>query len=83
MSYAINLRDIPESTRKKAKASDFAGKNKSFPILEPGDVKDALDSIGRAGSDNYSSDELKRRILQIAKRKGFPIPKSDEEVLQI
>ena len=56
--------------REKIPAADFAGKNRSFPIVSPKDVADAAASIGRAGADNYSSDELKRRIIAIAKRKG-------------
>jgi hypothetical protein len=56
--------------RSKIPAADFAGKNRSFPIVSPKDVADAAASIGRAGSDNYSSDQLKRRIIAIAKRKG-------------
>ena len=56
--------------RSKVPAEDFAGKNRSFPIVAPGDVSDAASSIGRAGADNYSSDELKKRIIAIAKRKG-------------
>jgi hypothetical protein len=51
-------------------AEDFAGKNRSFPIVTPQDVADAAASIGRAGNDNYAPDELKRRIIAIAKRKG-------------
>jgi hypothetical protein len=49
---------------------DYAGKNESFPIDIPKDVADAARSIGRAGEDNYSTDELKKRIIAIAKRKG-------------
>ena len=49
---------------------DFAGKNRSFPIVTPKDVHDAAASIGRAGPDNYSSDQLKANIIRIAKRKG-------------
>ena len=56
--------------REDIPAEDFAGKNKSFPIVTPGSVSDAASSIGRAGPDNYSSDELKSRIIAIAKRKG-------------
>lgn len=56
--------------REKIPAEDFAGKNRSFPIVTPGDVSDAASSIGRAGPDNYSTDELKARIIAIAKRKG-------------
>ena len=65
------LRDISTKARKEADASDFAGKNRSFPILKSEDVSAAASSIGRAGSDNYSTDELKSRIISIAYRKGF------------
>ena len=56
--------------RDKLPAKDFAGRNRSFPIVTPGDVSDAASSIGRAGSDNYSGDKLKRNIIRIARRKG-------------
>jgi len=56
--------------RDKLPASDFAGKDRSFPIKTPKDVADAAASIGRAGDDNYSSDQLKKNIIRIAKRKG-------------
>src|SRR5690242_15723469 len=56
--------------RDKIPAKDFAGRDRSFPIVTPGDVSDAASSIGRAGSDNYSSDKLKRNIIRIARRKG-------------
>lgn len=56
--------------RDKIPASDFAGRNRSFPIVKPGDVSDAASSIGRAGPDNYSSDKLKENIIRIANRKG-------------
>jgi len=56
--------------RDKIPAADFAGRDRSFPIVTPGDVSDAASSIGRAGSSNYSSDELRRRITSIARRKG-------------
>lgn len=56
--------------RDKIPSADFAGRDRSFPIVKPGDVSDAARSIGRAGSDNYSSDELRRRITSIAHRKG-------------
>lgn len=56
--------------RDKIPASDFAGKNRSFPIVTPGDVADATVSIGRAGSDNYDAATLKANIIRIAKRKG-------------
>lgn len=56
--------------RDKIPAGDFAGRDRSFPIVTPGDVSDAASSIGRAGGDNYSSDQLKRNIIRIARRKG-------------
>jgi hypothetical protein len=56
--------------RDKIPAEDFAGKDRSFPIVTPGDVSDAASSIGRAGADNYSSDQLKKNIIEIAQRKG-------------
>lgn len=56
--------------RDKIPAEDFAGKNRSFPIVTPGDVSDAASSIGRAGDDNYPADKLKANIIAIAKRKG-------------
>lgn len=56
--------------RDKLPAEDFAGKARSFPIVTPQDVADAAASMGRAGANNYSTDELKRRIIAIAQRKG-------------
>lgn len=56
--------------RDEIPAEDFAGKDRSFPIVTPGDVSDAASSIGRAGDDNYSADTLKGNIISIAQRKG-------------
>lgn len=56
--------------RDKIPGKDFAGRNRSFPIVTPGDVSDAASSMGRAGEDNYSTDKLKRNIIRIARRKG-------------
>jgi hypothetical protein len=56
--------------REKLAESDFAGKNRSFPIVKPGDVSDAASSLGRAGADNYSTDKIKANIIAIAQRKG-------------
>lgn len=64
-------RFISKDERAGAGSSEFAGKNKSFPILKAGDVMAAVRSIGRAGSDNFSADVLKKNIIRIAKRKGF------------
>jgi hypothetical protein len=56
--------------RDKIPAANFAGRDRSFPIVKPGDVSDAASSIGRAGTDNYSSDKLKENIIRIARRLG-------------
>jgi hypothetical protein len=56
--------------RDKIPAEDFAGKDRSYPIVTPGDVSDAASSIGRAGSENYPVEKLKANIIRIAKRKG-------------
>lgn len=66
----FQFRDVPAAEKNKASASDFAGKNKSFPILKPEDVSAAASSLGRAGTDNYSTDQIKANIIRIAKRKG-------------
>lgn len=75
----LKERNIPDAERQAAPEEDFAGKGRSFPILAAEDVKAALESIGRAGYDNYGSAELKKRILAIAKRKGFATPKADSK----
>jgi hypothetical protein len=49
---------------------DFAGKDRSFPIVTAGDVSDAASSLGRAGADNFPTDKIKANIIAIAKRKG-------------
>jgi hypothetical protein len=54
--------------------SDFAGRDRSFPIHDQSDVSDALQSIGRAGSDNYDAATLRANIKRIARRKGFSVP---------
>jgi hypothetical protein len=64
-------RFIAKSERDAADSSDFAGKGKSFPILKPADVMAAVRSMGRAGSDNKSTDSLKSSIIRIAKKKGW------------
>jgi hypothetical protein len=56
--------------RDKIPSANFAGRDRSFPIVTPGDVSDAASSIGRAGSDNYSSEQLKENIIRIARRLG-------------
>lgn len=64
-------RDISTNERKSASGGSFAGKNRSFPILKPADVMAAVKSLGRAGPDNYSTDQIKANIIRIAKSKGW------------
>lgn len=70
MAELYTMRSISQEERDKIPAEDFAGKNRSFFIVKPEDVSAAAKSVGRGGSDNYSSDELKKRITAIAYRKG-------------
>jgi len=74
-------RFISKAERDKASADDFAGKGKSFPILKREDVMAAVRSIGRAGSGNLGPSAIKKRIIAIAKRKGWEdeLPKAWRE----
>lgn len=47
--------------------SDFAGPDRTFPIMTADDVRDAARLIGKADDP----EAVKRRIIAIAKRKGF------------
>lgn len=67
----LSERFISKAERDKADSGDFAGKGKSFPILKTDDVQAAVQSMGRAGSDNHSGNTLKKNIIAIAKKKGF------------
>jgi hypothetical protein len=69
--WRFSERFISKDERDAADSSDFAGKGKSFPILKPGDVMAAVRSMGRAGSNNKSTDSLKSSIIRIAKKKGW------------
>ena len=60
-------RDISTEERDNAKESDFAGPDRSFPILKPEDVNAAARALGRAKGNR---DEIKRNIIRIAHRKG-------------
>lgn len=64
-------RFVSKPERDAAGEDDFAGKGKSFPILKREDVMAAVRSIGRAGSENSSSADIKAKIIAIAKRKGW------------
>jgi hypothetical protein len=63
-------RDISQKQRDKMPDSEFAGRGESFPINEPEDVMAAVHSIGQAGPNNYSSEQLKTNIIRIAYRRG-------------
>lgn len=54
-------------TRADIPDEDFAGPDKSFPIVTPGSVSDAASSLGRAKGDREA---IKAKIIAIAKRKG-------------
>ena len=76
---AVEKRDFDPNVgggvdRDKLPAEDFAGKDRSFPIKTQADVSDALQSIGRAGDDNYDAATLRSNIIRIARRKGFSVP---------
>lgn len=64
-------RFVSKKERDSADSGDFAGKGKSFPILKKEDVAAAAASIGRAGSDNNSTNTIKANIIRIAKAKGW------------
>lgn len=64
-------RFISKKERDAASEEDFAGKGKSFPILQPGDVQAAVHAMGRAGAKNVGTSTLKSRIIAIAKKKGW------------
>jgi hypothetical protein len=74
----IYERYISKKTRDSMSSEDFAGKGKSFPIQQPGDIMAAVRSMGRAGSKNLGPSGIKARIIAIAKRKGWTkyLPKS-------
>lgn len=63
-----SARDISQQTRDEADAADFAGPNRSFPILKPQDVSAAAHALGRAKGDR---DAIRKKIIAIAKRKGW------------
>lgn len=64
----LTLRDISQDMRDKLPKEDFAGPNESFPIVEAGDVSAAAHALGRAKGNR---NDIKRRIIAIAYRKGF------------
>ena len=71
----IAERYYSQKDRDKMDASDFAGPHQSFPIKTQQDVYNAARLIGHADDP----DTVKRRIIAIAKRKGFALPDSWQE----
>lgn len=67
----LNKRDFDSGVgggtdRDKIPAGDFAGPNRTYPIVTPQDVADAAKLVGKAANP----DAVKARIISIAKRKG-------------
>ncbi len=58
--------------RDELEDDDFAGPNRTFPIVTAQDVKDAARLIGKADDP----EAVKRKIIAIAKRKGFELPEA-------
>ena len=56
--------------REEIDAEDFAGPDKSYPIVNQASVDDAASLIGKAADP----DAVKAKIIAIAKRKGLTIP---------
>lgn len=66
---------ISQEKRDKISTSDFAWpEEKKYPITSQEEVDAAARLLGRAPTDKQAS--IKRRIIEIAKRKGFSIPKA-------
>lgn len=65
-------RSISQKERDALPDSDFAGPHESFPIRNQHDVDSAAKLIGHADDP----DAVKRKIIEIAKRKGLSIPES-------
>lgn len=63
---------ISQEERNQVPENDFAGPHQSFPIRNQDDVHHAATLIG------HSADPIatKKKIIQIAKRKGLSLPKS-------
>jgi len=62
-------RDISTKERKAASDADFVDvQNRAFPILKPADIPAAVHSFGRG---KMPFDAFKRRLTEIARRKGW------------
>jgi len=78
-SETEDRRFFPKSEKDEMPESDFGDPEaKAFPIKSPQDVINAAMNLGRTKGDQ---NKIKARIKAIAKRKGYPLPKSwsDEE----
>jgi hypothetical protein len=64
------MSSISQAERDRMPAEDFAGPHQSFPIRNQQDVHDAARLIGHADDP----EAVKRKIIAIAKRKGFRLP---------
>lgn len=66
---------IKKKERDKVPDEDFGDpKERKFPIRNQQDVHDAASLVGKAGNPNA----VRKKIIEIAKRKGFSIPKAWE-----
>lgn len=73
--------------RSNLKDSDFLfPKDRSFPIVSPQDVKDAISNFGRMKS-NMSYDEFLKKLYHFAQKKGKAfvdaLPEASKEKLGI
>jgi hypothetical protein len=66
--------------RDKLSDEDFAGPDRSFPIVTQADVSDAFHSLGRT---KHNKDAVRAKIISIAKRKGFKLPDSASKEVDV
>jgi hypothetical protein len=69
-SMDISLAYIPEHERENIPEEDFAGGHRSFPIRNQNDLDNAVHLIGHAPDPS----KVKKKIMEIARRKGLQIP---------
>lgn len=74
----LSLGYIPQAERDKVPDEDMAGPGRTFPIRNQQDVHNASKLIGHA--DNPEA--VKRKIIEIAKRKNLKIPDTWSENVQ-
>lgn len=72
----VTMSNLSAEERRTLPASDFGWPDgphgPEYPIMDASDVGAAASLIGKAPPDQQA--RIKRRIISIAKRKGFPIP---------